>query len=101
MGFVIQPHMAGFSFFSRLGHWSLIKALRAACELFPNKFLLQALCFTAVLLQKDISSYTSNREPKIDGVLKWVITNPVAPRQLRTEVVQGRGERVVEPEGTS
>lgn len=54
-----------------------------------------------MLLQKDISSYTSNREPKIDGVLKWVITNPVAPRQLRTEVVQGRGERVVGPEGTS
>lgn len=80
MGFVIQPHMAGLHFFSWLGHWSLITALLGACELFPNKAVLQAPCFTAVSLQKDISSYMCKREPKIDGVLEWVITNPAAPR---------------------
>lgn len=80
MGFVIQPQMAGLRFFSQLGHWSLIAALLAACELFLNKTELEAPCFTAVSLLKDISPYMCKREPKIDGVLEQVITNPAAPR---------------------
>jgi len=91
--------MAALHFFSRLGHRSLFTALLAASELFPNTAALQAPCFTAVSLRKDISSYTCKREPEINGVLEWVITNPAAPRKLRTEMVQCRGERVVGPEG--
>lgn len=80
LGFVTRPHMAGSHFFFQLGHRSLTTALLAARELFLNEAVVQAPCFTAVLLQKDISSITCKREPKIDGVLERVITNSAALR---------------------
>lgn len=96
-GFVIQPHMSGLHLFSQLGCWSLITTLLAAWELF-SKAVEQTLCFTAVSLHKDSSSYTCKIVPEIDGALESVITNPAVLIYQRTEMVRDIGESVVGPE---